>query len=232
MAVPLPISQPIEVRSAAVAVASGAAPSVSAPVLARTPPPAMQPLRADELLLRAAARKDEGDLDDAIGLLRQAYDNIRQARAMFPVDTFLRLPAYLHHAGKNGEAWQEYNRLLLLGYPNQPHDVALLALDRAKIFDRMSQFLEHTDQQQLAAVFGVFSMVCKGINLYREDRRMELKSWFNRKACAQFVSELKKYTGNLGKLQGVQYAVVGELSEYPSVDFDLLAKRIDVTLTT
>jgi len=44
------------------------------------------------------------------------------------------------------------------------------------------------------------------------------------------VTRDEAFQGNLGKLQGIQYAVVAELDEYPSIDFDLLAQRIDVTL--
>jgi hypothetical protein len=59
-----------------------------------------------------------------------------------------------------------------------------------------------------------------------------MRTWFNRLSCTEFVRTLKLYTGNLGTLQGIQHAIVGELDEYPSIDFDLLAQRIDVTLRT
>ncbi|MBY0525631.1 MAG: hypothetical protein K2R98_19655 [Gemmataceae bacterium] len=230
MEVPLPKGMLIEVRPAVAATPPTAAP----------PPPPLPPAapidvtptyrKADELLEQAGFRKDAGDLDDAIALLREAFAAVGQAKAMFPVETFLRLPMYLHQAGKKKEAWEEFHHLLFKGYPNQSRNVGFLALDRAKIFDKMRLFLEHEGQAQLAAVFGVFSLVCKGINLYREERRRELKTWFNKSACSNFVSELKKYTGNLGQLQGVQYAILGELGEYPNIDFDLLARRIEVTL--
>lgn len=187
-------------------------------------------LKADDLLKQAAARKDAGDLDGAIRLLRDAYDDICRANALFPVEFFLRLPAYLHQAGKAREAWQEFSDLLFLGYPNQTRDIGLVAQDRAKIFDKMRLFLEADGKPDLAAIFGVFSRVCKGIGLHYEGRTKELKTWFNKSACTEFVRTLKTFKGNLGKLQGIQYAVVAELDEYPSIDFDLLAQRIDVTL--
>jgi hypothetical protein len=164
--------------------------------------------------------------------LHEGYDEIRQANALFPVDSFLRLPTYLQQAGKASDAWQEFHDLLFLGYTNQPRDVTLIAQDRTKIFDKMRLFLEAEGKSDDAAVFGVFSRVCKGISLHLEGRTTELRTCFNRSSCTQFVRGLKAYTGDLGKLQGIKSAIVGELDEYPKIDFDLLAQRIDVTLRT
>jgi len=187
-------------------------------------------LKADELFKQAAAHKDQGDLEGAIRLLHDAYDRVCRANAMFPVEDFLRLPMYLQMAGRPREAWQEFNDLLFQGYPNQSRDISLIAKDRAKVFDKMRLFLEADGQMEVATVFGAFSTVCKGIGLHHEGRGRELKSCFNKQACTEFVRILKNFKGNLGKLQGIQYAVVAELDEYPSIDFDLLAQRIDVTL--
>jgi len=243
--VPFPKGQLVEVRpstlgnspalAASAAPARAAAPAVS--VSGHTPSPRSAPssstagrIRADDLLKQASDAKEQGDLESAIRLLRDAYDEVCRANAMFPVEDFLRLPMYLQQAGRSREAWQEFSDLLFQGYPNQSRDVILVAKDRAKIFDRMRQFMEMGGKKDVAQVFGVFSLVCKGISLYHEGRTRELKTWFSKSACTEFVKELKAYTGNLGKLQGVQYAVVGELDEYPTIDFDLLAQRIDVTL--
>jgi hypothetical protein len=247
--VPLPKGQLIEVRPSAPGAVALAAP---APPPARSSPPSLsvsQPtplpsrpvtptnsttgrLKADDLLKQASVHKEEGDLETAIRLLHEGYDEILGANALFSVEAFLRLPMYLQQAGKPREAWQEFNDLLFHGYTNQPRDVTLIAQDRTKIFDKMRLFLEAEGKSDEAAVFGVFSRVCKGISLHFEGRTKELRTWFNRSSCTEFVRTLKLYTGNLGKLQGIQHAIVGELDEYPSIDFDLLAQRIDVTLQT
>jgi hypothetical protein len=244
--VPFPKGQLIEVRPSALGnSAAGAAVAVAAPprnappqVERRTSPswpgvsssPTAGRLKADDLLKLAGACKEQGDLDGAIRHLRTAYDEICRANALFPVEDFLRLPMYLQQAGRGREAWQEFNDLLFQGYPNQTRDVTLVAQDRSKIFDKMRLFLEMQGNKDLAKVFSVFSLVCKGISLHHEGRTRELRTWFSKSACADFVKELKRFKGNLGKLQGVQYAVIGELDEYPTIDFDLLAQRIDLTL--
>lgn len=242
--VPLPKGKLIEVRSAELVGAAAASPPTHAngpraaaprpaSLLAATPPTrtvADGRLRADELLKQASARRDAGELDAAIRLLHNAYEEILQANALFPVEDFLRLPIYLHQAGRPREAWKEFNTLLFQGYPNQARDVILIAQDRSKIFDKMRLFLEADGKPDIAAVFGIFALVCKGIKLHHEGRARELRTWFSKSACTDFVRGLKAWNGNLGKLQGIQYAVVGELGEYPSIDFDLLAQRIDVTL--
>ena len=216
MEIPLPRGKLLEVR-----------PAAALPSAVTTGP---NPLKADDLLKEATARKKENDFDSAIQLLRQAFEEIRKANALLGVETFLRLPLYLQQAGRSREAWLEFNSLLFKGYPNQTRDMGSLARDRAKIFDKMRLFLERDGKAEIAAVFGVFHMVCKGIGLFHEDRRKELKAWFSKTACTEYVAELKKYTGSLGRLQGIFYAVVEELGEYPNIDFEKLARRIDVTL--
>jgi hypothetical protein len=48
-----------------------------------------------ELLKQATDKKKAGDLDSAIVLLREAYDGIGKRSEIYPINTFLRLPAYL-----------------------------------------------------------------------------------------------------------------------------------------
>jgi hypothetical protein len=183
--------------------------------------------RADEWLKEAAALKDADDVDGAIKLLKRAFEEIRRENVLYSVETFLRLPVYLQRAGKMKDAWQEFNHLLFKGYPNQPKDEAILAIDRAKIFEKMRVFLERDGRADVGAVYGVFHLVCKGIALHKEQRQRELRSSFSKTACADCIHELKKHPGNLGPLQPVRDAIVEELGRYPDVDFEMLGKRID-----
>src|SRR5262245_45794184 len=96
----------------------------------------------DALLRAATAKKDEGQIDTAIQLLRQAYQLIALSSIQYPVETFLRLPLYLQRAGKADEAWAELNKLLTNGYPNQPASQQLLPMDHYVIYDKMRLFLQ------------------------------------------------------------------------------------------
>jgi hypothetical protein len=200
-----------------------------------TPPPPMHTAapkhsRADDWLKEAAALKDADNVDGAIQVLRRAYEEIKRDKALYPIDTFLRLPLYLQQAGKMKDAWQEFNTLLFKGYPNQPKDAALIAVDRSKVFEKMRLFLERDSRSEIAEVYGVFGLVCKGISLHKEGRKQELKAWFTKNTCSEYVDGLRKCTGNLGAVQGIKEAIVDELKHYPDVDFDKLGARMDAAL--
>ena len=88
-------------------------------------------VRIDGWLREASERKDANDFDGAIRLLKRSCEEIKRENVLYPVEAFLRLPSYLQQAGKTREAWQEFNKLLLAGYPNQPKDGGRVMIDRA-----------------------------------------------------------------------------------------------------
>lgn len=199
-----------------------------------TPPPGhLKPpkeTRADDWLKEATQLKDADDIEGAIRLLRRAYEEIKRDKALYPIDTFLRLPLYLQQAGKAKDAWQEFSNLLFRGYPNQPKDGGLIAQDRAKVFEKMRLFHERDGRGEIAEIYGCFSQVCKGIAVFKDGRKQELKSWFTKETCSEYVEGLNKYPGNLGHLQPIKLTIIEELRRYPDVDFDKLAERIDRAL--
>jgi hypothetical protein len=214
----------------AVAVLSGGAPiKPTAPThqALRTAP---KENRADEWLKEASDLKEYENYEGAIKTLRRAYEEIRRENAMFPVDTFLRLPVYLQNAGKMKDAWLEFNALLFKGYPHQPRHGAPLFHDRAKIMETMRLFLDKERRADVADVYGILSTVCKGIALHKEDRKKELRTFLSKVTCEEYVAELKKFPGNLGPLQPIHAAAIEELSKFPDVDYDLLGERIDRAL--
>src|SRR5258708_2090283 len=95
-----------------------------------------------ELLKQATRERDEGNLDAAVETLRRAYGEIAQSYVAYSVDTFLRLPLYLQKAGRNDEAWREFNLLLTRGFPNQIQNLELLPMEHSQIFDKMRLFLQ------------------------------------------------------------------------------------------
>ena len=197
-----------------------------------TPVPSKLPkeTRADEWLKEAGQLKDADDIEGAIRMLRRAYEEIKRDKALYPIDTFLRLPLYLQQAGKAKDSWQEFTNLLFHGYPNQPRDPALVAQDRGKIFETMRHFHDRDGRSDIAAVYGFFSQVCKGLSVHKNGRKQELKSWFTKEACSEYVEGLNKYPGNLGHLQPIKLAIIEELRRYPDVDFDRLSDKIDRAL--
>jgi tetratricopeptide (TPR) repeat protein len=102
------------------------------------------PLEGDpgQLLKQATARKQAGDLDRAVELLREAYKQIEQGNIGYPVDTFLRLPLYLQQAGRTDEAWQEFNLLLKRAQANEISSPEVAPMECSTIYDKMRLFLQ------------------------------------------------------------------------------------------
>lgn len=215
---------------------SGSHPGVAKPIPKSNPAlpkPTLPPpprSKADDLLEQAANCRESGELETAIRLARQAWEAIRRENRAFPVDTYFLLPALLQQAGQYKEAWHEFNELLFRGYPNQVKDAALNAQDRAKILDKMRAFLESDGHPHTAAVYTAFSMVFKGIALYREQRLRELKVWFNRESCTEYLHGLKNYKGNLGRVHELHAILVEEIGEYPDLDFERMGERVELAL--
>ncbi|MGM0583014.1 MAG: hypothetical protein ACQETL_20220 [Bacteroidota bacterium] len=95
-----------------------------------------------DLLKKATSKKKKGELDEAVSLLRRAYQKIAAGNTNHGINTFLRLPNYLQKAGNPEEAWNEYNKLLNNGYPNQLNDFSVITMEHSKIYDKMRLFLQ------------------------------------------------------------------------------------------
>lgn len=68
------------------------------------PPAKPETFSASDLLKMATEKRDAGDVDAAIELLRKAYAEIGDDYVSHFVSTFLRLPLYLQKVGRNDEA--------------------------------------------------------------------------------------------------------------------------------
>lgn len=184
-------------------------------------------VRIDGWLREAGEHKDANDFDGAIKLLERALEEIKRENVAYQVDAFLRLPSYLQQAGRTREAWQEFNKLLLGGYPNQPRDGGRVMLDRARILEKMRHFLDRDGKSDIGTVYKTLGQVCEGVGQCRDDRKREVLSRFAKTTCQEMASELRKYTGNLGPLQDLRPILVEELGKWPDLDFERMGGRID-----
>jgi hypothetical protein len=190
-------------------------------------PVAVKDSRADEWLKEAVQRKDADDLEGAIKLLVRAYEEIKRANALYPVETYLRLPLYLQQAGRSRESWQEFNKVLFHGYSNQPKDPVGLAQDRAKVLEKMQLFLDRDRKSEVGSVYKVFSQVLEAVGFYRDDKKREARTRLNRTTCQELVAALRKYTGNLGPLEEMRTIIIEELTAWPELEFDRLGNRLE-----
>jgi len=182
----------------------------------------------DILLKEATSKKKSGDLDNAIKLLREAYREISNGSIIYSVDTFLRLPLYLQEAKRNDEAWREFNLLLTEGYPNQMNDPELIPMDHSIIYDKMRLFLQREGKTELAIRFGVFSFLSWAIGLFRQKRKDELETYTSRENIEETVRKLLKKAKKENLVEQVITIVEEQISHLPHIDFEGLAKSLEI----
>lgn len=147
----------------------------------------------DELLKLATQKKKEGDLDEAISMLKEAYKMIGKSRINYGIQPFLRLPNYLQLAGKNDEAWSEFNKLLVKGYPNQINDLGLMHMEQSKIYDSMRLFLQKEGKFEKAVIFHAMYYLTMAKGLYLQKRPEDAKKQITvEKLRKSFSNHLKK----------------------------------------
>lgn len=178
---------------------------------------------AKQLLRRATARKDANQLEAAIEDLRAAYELIRKTRVDCTAEVFLRLPMYLQLAGRANEAWQEFDQILLAGYPNmQPSEMAWHSME-SEVYDKMRLFLEREGRLKLAISMRAASVIAQ---IRAEYSRPKNSDWAKARIASLSSQEyLRQWVGPLvkrAKLHGDLDGAVAVLAEWanalPDVD--------------
>ncbi len=196
-------------------------------------------MEPEELLKQATAKKRAGDLESAIKLLRNSYKEISKSSIAYPVNTFLRLPAYLQEVGKSDEAWRELNNMLTKGYPNQLNNPEIIPIDHSAIYDAMRLFLQREGKNESAVKFGVLSYICWALALYRQsqskdedpffiiERKDRLKKDFSRENIESTVTKLLRKAKKGELVQKVSAIIEEYIKKLPSIRLAELAEEID-----
>ena len=180
-----------------------------------------------KLLQQATAEKKSGNIKDAICTLHEAYREISRTSIDYTINTFLRLPLYLQLANRPDEAWREFNRLLVEGYPNQFRSSELLPMDHAVIYDKMRLFLQREHRCQAAVKFGIFSHLLWAIGLDKQSRRQELRSHMAKYAIKAVLLELLKKAKKEASYPEIQELLDKQLKSFPNINFPLLGRQIN-----
>jgi|TARA_B100000959_G_scaffold277713_1_gene334753 hypothetical protein len=106
----------------------------------------------DKLLKKATEKKRSGNLEEAIELLKKAYD---VGASEMSIQNCLRLPLYLQQAKKNDEGWGILCKLLAEGWPGG--DKFMVHADRAAIYNKMSLFRKREKNFDDALAYGLMS---------------------------------------------------------------------------
>ena len=149
-------------------------------------------------LTEAVEHKKNENWEMAFKALHEAYERMKYSEIDYGIDKFLRLPMYLHAAGKKDIAWKILNNYLRGEYPviKGEKNLSQQVLDQLEIKDKMRVVLEREKKFTQSLLF--FCEVqylniqnLKEISKWDFDSR-ETKS-FHKKRLAE-SSSLKKIT--------------------------------------
>ena len=108
-------------------------------------------------LMRAATALSDTDPNAAVETFRDAAALIPETD--YTVAPFLRVPRYLQQAGRQEEAWEEFQRLLKDGYPNMQQGKGAWHRMESAVYDQMPLFLQREKRPDEAVLYGVRSIV-------------------------------------------------------------------------
>lgn len=183
-----------------------------------------------KLLQQATAEKKSGNIEDAICTLQEAYREISRTSIDYTIDAFLRLPHYLQLANRPDEAWREFNRLLVEGYPNQFRTSELLPMDHSVIYDKMRLFLQREHRSREAVKFGIFSHLLWAIGLNNQSRKQELRSHMAKSAVRTMLLEHLKKARMEDLFPELQESFNKHTAKFPRMNFPLLGRDINSLL--
>lgn len=190
----------------------------------------------DKLLKKATNKKKTGDIIAAIENLRKAYKIIGKNWINYGFETFLRLPMYLQEAGKNDEAWKEFNNLII----KVKND--FIALN--KIYDKMRLFLQREGKNIEAIKFSVFSYYSWVIELYKrheeakstneeyrawepEEVGIQLKNFTTRENITTNIQKVIKKASKKNITSQIVSIIEEQVEILPKIDFIELGKKLD-----
>jgi len=180
-----------------------------------------------ELLKKATSLKKSKDINGAIDCLIEAYKEIEKSSVIYDVKTFLRLPLYLQEAKKNDEAWSEFNKLILKGYPNQMKSKELKPMDNSIIYDKMRLFLQREKQPEKAIKIGVFSHLHWAQGLHYQERNDELNDFLNKDSIKLMITGLLKKAKITDKQEMIEKIISDNLENFPTIEYGKLGREID-----
>lgn len=180
----------------------------------------------DELLKKATALKKDGDIDAAINSLRSAYKQLEKQGIRYPIRTYLRLPLYLQEAGRNDEAWAEFNALL-----RAPESDFMLSMNHSIIHDKMRLFLQREGKISLAVRFDVLSYVERAIAYHMQSRPDDLKQMQNEETIRSWVKTILKKAKKSECEDEIIEIIIGHMKNIENINLGELARSVDAILS-
>jgi hypothetical protein len=191
-------------------------------------PPNRQPIDSGALLRNATSEKATGNINGAIELLKQFWEEEPFVSSGYGVEAYLKLPMYLQQAGRGDEAWRTL-KILLSDYvlSSAKLNEQTLPMARSDIYDKMRLFWQREGEAQAAIKYGILSHIHWLLGLHYQRRREELRECANRETIEAVVKPLLKKAKSLQYATTICDLVESEVSNIPNVDETSLGVAID-----
>jgi len=174
------------------------------------------------LLIEATQAKQDGDIENAIELLKTAYAKIKEEKIIYGIQTYLRLPLYLQEAGRGDEAWKEFNNLII----SATSDSLVMYMDHSIIYDKMRLFLQREGNNKAAIHYGFLSYFSWAIGLNQQNRRRELSSYLSPENYKKKINTLLKKSGLYNSREDFYRFIEEEKIKFPKISLHEIGRNI------
>lgn len=176
-------------------------------------------------LLREATKHKNIDLEYSINCLKDSIQLADDNNLIYGIQDRLRLPKYLQLAGRNDEAWSEYNKIVNKIISNTD-PIGLKCGDLMYVYDSMRLHLQREKKFNKAIVFHVMSILYKVklahiANVKNNIEYYDIKDNLKKELCNQ----LKKTT-KLDLLDPITNDVFNEIKKKTNIDVNQCAHKI------
>lgn len=120
-----------------------------------------------KLMKEATVLKKEGDIDQAIVKINDAYKEAEKKGLTLTVNDYLKLPPYLQLAGRNDEAWGFFNKLIQTSSSDP--------MSLSQIYDKMRLFRQREKAHTDAVKYAVLSNLYRCLGLHQQVSSMGWK---------------------------------------------------------
>ena len=187
-------------------------------------------MEPDVLLKEATVYKKNGNQNDAIEKLRQAYQLMENNGIQYSLDSYLRLPMYLQEADKNDEAWSEFN-LLIQKLPNiYSTSKEILVMGYSQIYDKMRLFLQSEDKNIEAIKCGILSYLYWGVGLKLQKRDDEYYDFIKKENYIKDLLKLLKKAKIEALLNDFLELIQSQIEKIPKIDINGISRKFELII--
>ena len=152
-------------------------------------------MTSDECFKEATRLKNAGDLDGAVDKVREAIALIPPSDTSWVAVSHVSLAQALARAGRNEEAWEEFNWILSTEPPEGMRR-SLVFSDMSHVFDKMRLFLQRIGRADMAVAYGVAKELAEvrslQLSALETDERGRSEGWFREAGMREMEASVRR----------------------------------------